>query len=139
MELNDIKGVGPKMLTNLSDLNIHSIEDLLTYYPYRYEIFEPITLNAEYNGDRIAINAVIETTPTTAFIRKNFNKLSFRCRHSHQTLYAIIFNRAFLKPHLSIGKTITLIGKYDSKKNTFICDDIKLTPVSYTHLRAHET
>ncbi len=129
MELNDIKGVGPKMLTNLSDLNIHSIEDLLTYYPYRYEIFEPITLNAEYNGDRIAINAVIETTPTTAFIRKNFNKLSFRCRHSHQTLYAIIFNRAFLKPHLSIGKTITLIGKYDSKKNTFICDDIKLTPL----------
>ena len=45
-------------------------------------------------------------------------------------MYAVIFNRAFLKPHIIIGKTITLVGKYDLKRNTFICDDIKLNPIT---------
>lgn len=130
MELSDIKGVGPKMLENLKSLNITNIEDLLTYYPYRYDIFEPIALNNDYNGERIAINANVETTPTTVFIRKNFNKLQFRCNHNNKTMYAVIFNRAFLKPNIRLGSTITLIGKYDNKKNTFICDDIKLTPLT---------
>lgn len=130
MELSDIKGVGPKMLKTLKELNINSIEDLITYYPYRYDIFEPIDLPNDYNGERIAINVQIETTATTAFIRKNFNKLQFRVNHNGKTMYAVIFNRAFLKPNIMIGKTITLVGKYDNKKNFFICDDIKLTPIT---------
>jgi len=129
MELSDIKGVGPKMLGNLKTLNINNLEDLLSYYPYRYDIFEPINLDENYNGERVAINVIVETTATTAFIKRNFNKLQFRCNHNNKTMYAVIFNRAFLKPHIVIGKTITLVGKYDIKKNTFICDDIKLTPL----------
>ena len=38
MELQDIKGVGPKMLKSLQSLNITSVEDLLEYYPFRYDI-----------------------------------------------------------------------------------------------------
>ena len=129
MELSDIKGVGPKMLGNLKTLNINNMEDLLSYYPYRYDIFESINLDENYNGERVAINVIVETTATTAFIKRNFNKLQFRCNHNNKTMYAVIFNRAFLKPHIVIGKTITLVGKYDIKKNTFICDDIKLTPL----------
>ena len=130
MELKDIKGVGPKMLTKLNTLNINNVEDLLTYYPYRYDIFEPFNLSNDYNGERIAINAKIESIPTIFFIRKNFNKLQFKANHNNILLNVVIFNRAFLKPHLEIGKTITLVGKYDFKKNTFICDDIKLNPLT---------
>ena len=130
MELTDIKGVGPKMLLNLHELNIYNIDDLLTYYPYRYDLFEPANLTDDYDNERIAINVQIETTATTAFIRKNFNKLQFRVNHNGKVMYAVIFNRAFLKPHIVIGKTITLVGKYDLKRNTFICDDIKLNPLT---------
>lgn len=130
MELTDIKGVGPKMLLNLHELNIYTVDDLLTYYPYRYDLFEPSNLTDDYDHERIAINVLVETTATTAFIRKNFNKLQFRVNHNGRIMYAVIFNRAFLKPHIIIGKIITLIGKYDSKRNTFICDDIKLNPLT---------
>ena len=130
MELTDVKGVGPKMLQNLHELDIYSVEDLLTYYPYRYDIFEPITLSSDYDHERIAINVVVETTATTAFIRKNFNKIQFRVSHNERVMYAVIFNRAFLRPNIVIGKTITLVGKYDESRNTFICDDIKLNPLT---------
>ncbi len=130
MELQDIKGVGPKMLQNLHTLNIYKLEDLLEFYPYRYDVFEPINLDEFYTGEKVAINVLVETTPTTSFIRKNFNKLQFRCNHNNKTMYAVIFNRAFLKPHITLGKTITIIGRFDEKRNTFICDDIKLTPLT---------
>ena len=130
MELTDIKGVGPKTLDHLHELGIYALDDLLTDYPYRYDLFEPTNLTEQYDNERIAINVIVETTATTAFIRKNFNKLQFRVNHNGKTMYAVIFNRAFLKPHIVIGKTITLVGKYDVKRNTFICDDIKLNPIT---------
>ena len=130
MELTDIKGVGPKTLDHLHELGIYTLDDLLTNYPYRYDLFEPTNLTEQYDNERIAINVQVETTATTAFIRKNFNKLQFRVNHNGKTMYAVIFNRAFLKPHIVIGKTITLVGKYDVKRNTFICDDIKLNPIT---------
>ena len=130
MELTDIKGVGPKTLDHLHELGIYTLDDLLTDYPYRYDLFEPTNLTEQYDNERIAINVQVETTATTAFIRKNFNKLQFRVNHNGKVMYAVIFNRAFLKPHIVIGKTITLVGKYDLKRNTFICDDIKLNPIT---------
>ena len=63
-------------------------------------------------------NVIIETTATVAYIRKNFNKLQFRCNHGNKTMYAVIFNRAFLKPNIIIGKTITLVGKYIHSNKT---------------------
>ena len=130
MELTDINGVGPKTLDHLHELGIYTLDDLLTNYPYRYDLFEPTNLTEQYDNERIAINVQVETTATTAFIRKNFNKLQFRVNHNGKVMYAVIFNRAFLKPHIVIGKTITLVGKYDVKRNTFICDDIKLNPIT---------
>ena len=130
MELTDIKGVGPKTLEHLHEIGIYTLDDLLTNYPYRYDLFEPTNLTEQYDNERIAINVQVETTATTAFIRKNFNKLQFRVNHNGKVMYAVIFNRAFLKPHIVIGKTITLVGKYDVKRNTFICDDIKLNPIN---------
>ena len=37
-ELLKIKGIGDKSLKYLKTLNINSIEELLSYYPYRYII-----------------------------------------------------------------------------------------------------
>ena len=130
MELHDIKGVGPKMLKQLNELGIYSVEDLLSYYPYRYDYFEPTILDDTYEDKRVCISAVIDATPTVQFIRKNFNKLQFRVIHNNKSMYVVIFNRAFLKSHLLLGKTISLIGKYDSRRNLFVCDDIKLNPLN---------
>ena len=68
MELTDIKGVGPKTLDHLHELSIYTLDDLLTDYPYRYDLFEPTNLTEQYDNERIAINVIVETTATTAFI-----------------------------------------------------------------------
>ena len=59
------------------------------------------------------------------------NRLSFKFNTSNNLVNVVIFNRAFLKPNLLIGKYITVIGKYDTKSNTINAADIKLKGAIY--------
>ena len=36
--LKDVRGVGPKSLTLLNNIGINTIDDLVTHYPFRYEL-----------------------------------------------------------------------------------------------------
>lgn len=120
-ELTNIKGIGPKTINILNKLGINNINDLVLYYPYRYEILKQTTLQEE----KIIISGVIETIPTISYF-KNMNRLSFKLNADNKLINIVIFNRAFLKPNLSLGKYITVIGKYDEKNNSIMSSDIKL-------------
>lgn len=127
MNLQNIKGIGPKSLEFLNKLNIYTINDLISYYPYRYNIYKPINLNTYKQTEEITItiNATIESTPKIFYIKKNLNRLSFKVLTTNLLINVTIFNRAFLYKNLEVGKNITLVGKYNQKKNSFIASDIK--------------
>ena len=134
MELADVKGIGPKSITLLNKLNIYKIEDLINYYPYRYNVYKPTNLESCEENTSVTINATIETTPRLSYIRRNFNRLSFKALTSNLLINVTIFNRAFLYKNLDVGKNIMLVGKYDKKKNTFVASEIKLTTLSETKI-----
>lgn len=134
MELEALKKVGPKTTTLLHKLNIFTIEDLLTYYPYRYNIYKPVDLNESNISDSITINATIESTPKLSYIRRNLNRISFKALSNNLLINVSIFNRAFLNQNLDVGKNITLIGKYDKKKNSFLASDLKFGWIQNTKI-----
>ncbi len=124
MLLKDLKGVGPKTLKELENLGIYSLNDLLNYYPYRYQVLSPENFGTleEKSG---CIVGKIESNPRISYIKRNLNRISFRFLTSNKIINVTIFNRAFLKNKIEIGKEITLIGKYSSKTNTFTASDIR--------------
>ena len=124
MLLKDLKGVGPKTLKGLENLGIYSLNDLLNYYPYRYQVLSPENFGTleEKSG---CIVGKIESNPRISYIKRNLNRISFRFLTSNKIINVTIFNRAFLKNKIEIGKEITLIGKYNSKTNTFTASDIR--------------
>ena len=71
MELENIKGVGPKMKQLLANININSIQDLLEYYPYRYNFIVYKKLS-ELENESGYLKCTILTDPKTFYIRKNF-------------------------------------------------------------------
>lgn len=125
--LTSIKGVGEKTEKLFNKLNIYNEEDLINYYPYRYNIFKYTGLSSD--NDNNIIEAIVQSVPTISFIKKNFNRMSFRILYQSKIISVVIFNRAFLKNNIVIGKKITLIGKYDEKKNVLTCSDIKFNMV----------
>ena len=126
MELNIIKGIGDKTITLLNKLNIYTIDDLVNYYPFRYEILEKTDLNS----DRVVIDGVVETSPVFIRLRGKLDKMSFRIRLDDRICNVVIFNRGFLRNNIKINTTITIIGKYDIKHNTITASDIKFGSIS---------
>lgn len=126
MELVDIKGVGQKSEVLLNKLNIYNVEDLLEFYPYRYNIYKPVDLETSEENTSVTINALIESTPKLSYIKRNFNRLSFKALTSNLLINVTIFNRAFLYKNLEVGKNIMLVGKYNKQKNTFVASELKL-------------
>ena len=124
MNLAEIKGIGPKTLQIFEKLNIVYLDDLLEFYPYRYNYLTRLPLNETIDNPGL-ITGIIESLPKVAFIRKNFNSMSFRIITENKIIKVIIFNRAFMKKNIVVGKSISLIGKYNNKSNTFVASDIK--------------
>ena len=134
MELSELKGVGPKTLEYLNKLNIYDMNDLIRYYPYRYNIYHPINLTDITTDDNVVITGKIVSNPSIFYIRRGFDRLSFNFETNGKIIKVTIFNRGYLKKLLFVGKDITLIGKYDVLKNTFTCVDIKLNPIYKTEV-----
>ncbi|MEG1900486.1 MAG: ATP-dependent DNA helicase RecG [Bacilli bacterium] len=128
--LVDIKGIGPKSITLLSKININNIEDLITHYPFRYEILKRCDLKEINEGEKIIIDGKIESIPILFHFRGGLNKLNFRLVTNSGIVGISIFNRAFIKPNLKIGSSITVIGKYEKSKNIIIAADIKFESLS---------
>ena len=134
MDISELKGVGPKTLEYLNKLNIYTIDDLVRYYPYRYNIYRPVDVSNVSEDDTVVVTGKIVTAPSVFFIKRNLNRLSFSFETNGKMIKVSIFNRMYLKQHLFIGKEISLIGKYDKTKNSFTASDIKLYPIYKTEV-----
>ena len=123
MDIKNLHQVGEKTSKILNKLGIFTDDDLINHYPYRYNVYN--FSNELIDNSTLIINVIIESNPIVSYIKKNFNRLSFRARYNERIFNVVIFNRAYLKTNLTIGKNITIIGKYDFKKNIFTSSDIK--------------
>ena len=45
MKLEQLPKIGPKTINILNKININTVEDLLTYYPYRYNVIKFINID----------------------------------------------------------------------------------------------
>lgn len=125
-ELKDVKGIGPKALSLLNKININSIEDLVTHYPFRYDILERCDLSKTGDGEKITIDGKVESVPILMRFKAGLNKMNFRLVTQSGVVGVSIFNRAFLKSQLSVGTGVTVIGRFDKNKNVITANDIKI-------------
>ena len=123
-ELSSIKGVGPKALMLLNKIGINTVEDLVTHYPFRYDILERCNLLEVEDGGHIIIDGRIESVPILMRFKAGLNKMNFRLVTKSGVVGVSIFNRAFLKNQLQVGTYVTVIGKLDKKKNVITASEL---------------
>lgn len=126
MDLLSIKGLGAKTKVLLEKLNIYTVEDLLTYYPCRYDFLQRSDLDNLKEDDKVIIDGRVESLPIILRFNKGLNKMNFRLASSKHVVGVSIFNRAYLKTQLSIGTNVIVIGKYDKTKNIVTASDVRI-------------
>ena len=129
MDLKNIAGIGEKTIKYLNKINIFTTTDLIEYYPYKYNYYNPTNINDTMDNVTITINAIVESIPKIVYIKRNLNYLTFRVITNNKLINVTIFNRGYLKNNLRVGNNICLIGKYNKEKNTLTANNILFNPI----------
>ncbi|MEG1731602.1 MAG: ATP-dependent DNA helicase RecG [Longicatena sp.] len=111
MELKALK-ISEKKIATLHAMNIFCAEDLLTYYPFRYEQIEIIPRNKWEKETKIAIEATIVSRARVIRFRGKQSITKFKVIYEEEEFEVSIFNRPWVS-NFVIGKVITIIGKYE--------------------------
>lgn len=114
--LSQIKGLGPKRITLLNELNIHTVEDLLLYLPTRYEDNTVIDLNMAEDQSTVTVEGEIYSTPSLAFFGRNKSKLTVHLMVNQIAVKCVFFNQPYLKKKMELNQRVTVKGKWNRAK-----------------------
>ena len=124
MKLELIPKLGPKTISLLKKININNVEDLVTFYPFRYNLIKITNINDVKENEICYVKVKIISEPKIIYYKRNLNKLEFMAESNNCIFKVIIFNRFFLKKDLQVSKDILVMGKYDHPRKVFVANDI---------------
>ncbi len=115
--------INKNKITQLNEMGIITVEDLIRFYPSRYDII--MELPPVLVDEKTIFEGVIIEEPKVFFIRRNMSRMTFKVRYEENEYSIAIFNRHFLRSNLKVGMKVTIIGKLQSASQ-IVASDIKL-------------
>ncbi|MBR3343934.1 MAG: ATP-dependent DNA helicase RecG [Solobacterium sp.] len=111
-----------KQIEKLNALHIYDSEDVLRYYPYRYETMKQTDYSDWKIKDKVTFEAEVISSVRTFRFGVKKSVCSFDVMAFDRILHVSIFNRPWAK-QLPLNQIITIIGVYNGKD--------KVTAMSY--------
>lgn len=116
LSISNVKGIGENRKQQLETLGIRTIEDLLLYFPYRYEDLRLKDLSTINSEERVTVIGKIYGNPLLKYFSKKKSMLSAKLYVNEVVVTAIWFNQPYVKEKLRSGETITISGKFDPRR-----------------------
>jgi ATP-dependent DNA helicase RecG len=114
--ISQLKGVGKIISHKLFKLDIETVEDLLYYFPWRYEdIGETKNISQLKIGETANIQGEIELIQNKRSFKKRLNITEALVSDNSGTIKVVWFNQAYLSRNLKAGDKISLSGKLEEK------------------------
>lgn len=110
MEIKDLKLTDKRKLI-CEKLGLYSSDDILNYYPYRYETYEKVPYEKWIPGREITFTGSVASYPST-FRKGRLATSRFKMLVDEEIIYVTIFNRPWIN-NLHEEDEITVVGKYD--------------------------
>lgn len=112
-----LKGVGEKRLTALNKLGINTINDLLTYYPRRYDDLSLKDLSTAVDGQKVTVKGMVISEPTVNFFGRHRSRLGFHLKINDDIYNVTFFNQPWLKKQLELEAPVIVFGTFDRNRN----------------------
>ncbi len=110
-----LKGIGPKRAENFAKSSIYTIEDLLYFFPRRYEDRTNISLIKDLKEDMlVTIKArVLAKGSRQSFRNRRFNIFEMAVSDDTGKIPCIWFNQPYLKDYFQVDSEVILHGKVE--------------------------
>jgi len=113
-EVKFVKGVGPRVAEWLEQKNIHVVEDLLYYLPFRYEDrLNPRGIAELREGEMASV--IAEVRNSGLFQTRKMPIFRLVVGTGPATLHCIWFNGDYLKDRFKPGQLVALYGKVEKQ------------------------
>lgn len=116
--ITKLAGVGEKRAQALADLGIETIEDLLRYYPFRYDDIKERDLIEINDQEKVTIKGVVVSPPVINRFGYKKSRLQFRMMQDHDVFSVSFFNQPYLKDKIIVSEDIAVYGKWDAKRKS---------------------
>lgn len=113
-----LSGVGPKRVEVLAKLGIETVEDLLTYYPFRYDDIQTKELTEIADQEKVVLKGFVLSDAVVSHYGYRKSRLSFRMMQDHAVINVTFFNQNFLKNKINVSEEIAVYGKWDAKRKS---------------------
>lgn len=114
--LTALSGVGEKSARKFQQLGLETIEDVLCYYPFRYDDFAARSVLELEDGEKALISGLVITPATVQYYGFKRNKLRFSLKQGEVVIVASFFNQPYLADRIEVGQEIAVWGKWDKAK-----------------------
>ena len=101
--IEELKGLGPKSAEKFHKLDIYTIEDLLLYYPFRYEDFKSKSVLDLVDGEKAVIVGTVVTPANVQYYGYKRNRLSFKIKQGEAVIAVSFFNQPYWQIKLSLA------------------------------------
>ena len=114
--LSVLPGVGPKSAEKFAKLGIETLQDLLLYFPFRYEDFQSKQVLDLEDGEKAVISGIVATPANVQYYGFKRNRLRFSIKQGEVILAVNFFNQPYLADKVEVGANIAIFGKWDKAK-----------------------
>ena len=120
--IREIKGIGEKAEKTFSKVGIHTVGDLIRYYPRGYEVYEdPVAVGEIEEGHTMTVSGAIYGRVQVSGSPK-MQITTLYLKDLTGTLKVIWFRMPFLRNTLARGGVITLRGRIVRKKDGLVME-----------------
>ncbi|MGG3466633.1 ATP-dependent DNA helicase RecG [Neobacillus pocheonensis] len=123
-----LKGIGEETAEIFSEMKIFSIQDLLEYFPYRYEDYSLRELTEVQHDEKVTVEGKVHSEPSLNYYGRKKSKLTIRLFVGSYLIKVVFFNQPYLKNKIVMNETITVTGKWDAHRQTITANEMQAGP-----------
>lgn len=113
----DLKGFGPKSAEKFTKLGLFTVQDLLLYYPFRYEDFKSKSVFDLLDGEKAVVTGTVVTPANVQYYGFKRNRLSFKIKQGEVVIAVSFFNQPYLADKIAVGAEVAVFGKWEAAKS----------------------
>ncbi len=113
----DLKGFGPKSAEKFTKLDLHTVGDLLLYFPFRYEDFKSKSIFELMDGEKAVITGTVVTPANVQYYGFKRNRLSFKIKQGEAVIAINFFNQPYLVDKFEVGAEVAIFGQVLKAEN----------------------
>lgn len=132
--INELTRVGKTTASRLKKLGLETVEDLIFYFPFRYEDFSLIKkIKDLIPNEPVTIRAKVQMIANRRSWRRKKMLTEAFVADDTETIKAIWFNQPFLTKTIRVGDEIYLSGKLDETNFQMVSPDYEKVKVNAIH------